>query len=96
MSLYSTTPRIRNRVNRKHLGILGLRMVFFCALVTKETSKETYKNRNSLAWLKNTGSYFAESYCISMSLYVLVPKNRQANWENSGPGSYLYGSAIII
>jgi hypothetical protein len=58
---YSMTPRIRNRLNRNHLGILGLWIGLFCALVTKEMSKETYKNRNSLAWLKNAGSYFAES-----------------------------------
>jgi hypothetical protein len=45
---YSTTPRIRNRLNRNHLGILGLRIGLFCALDTKETSKETYKSGTRL------------------------------------------------
>ena len=35
-------------MNRNNLGILGLRIGLFGALVTKETSTETYKNRNSL------------------------------------------------
>jgi hypothetical protein len=67
---YNTSLRNRNRVNRNHLGILGLRIGLFCALVTKETSKDTYKNRNSLAWLKNAGSYSAVTCCTYIYTYI--------------------------
>jgi hypothetical protein len=69
---YSTSWRNRNRINRNHLENLGLRISLFCALVTKETSKETYKNRNSLACLRNACSYSAMTYC---TLFCPVPQS---------------------
>jgi len=43
-----------------------LRIGLFCELVTRETLKETYRNRNSLACLRNASCYSAESYGRSM------------------------------
>jgi len=51
--------------------ILDLRIDVFCKLVSKETSKETCKNRNSLVWLRNAGSYLLH-VCMHIYVYIFV------------------------
>ena len=48
----TASSRIRNRRNRNPSWKFGFRIGLFCAHAIIETSKETYKNRNSLTCLK--------------------------------------------